>query len=201
MKQHIAKVAAACFYHIRRLHQIRHRVGQAVTTRLVLATIMSRLDYCSPVLAGLLQHTLGPLQKVQNSAARLIFNLSRHDHISPSLIQLHWLPVRARIQYKLCSLMYSVHSSLTVVRRTSLTSFNPPRRRQRVDVYGQLKQPTTFSRGCVPSSLSEVSLTPVQPHGTACRSQSAEHHPRQPSNDNSKHFYFVTLLILLYDHL
>jgi len=89
MKQHIAKVAAAGFYHIRRLRQIRRRAGQAVTTRLVLAMITSRLDYCNSVLVGLPQHTLEPLQKVQNSAARLIFNLSRHDHISPSLIQLH----------------------------------------------------------------------------------------------------------------
>jgi len=49
MKQHIAKVAAACFYHTRRLRQIRRRVGQAVTTRLVLAMITSRLDYCNSV--------------------------------------------------------------------------------------------------------------------------------------------------------
>jgi len=111
VKQHIAKVAFACFYHIHHLHQIRHRVGQAVTTRLVLAMITSRLDYCNSVLAGLPRHTLEPLHKVQNSAARLIFNLSRHDHISPSLIQLHWLPVRARIQYKLCSLMYGVYNN------------------------------------------------------------------------------------------
>jgi len=52
MKQHIAKVAAACFYHIRRLRQIRRRVGQAVTTRLVRAMITSRLHYCNSMLAG-----------------------------------------------------------------------------------------------------------------------------------------------------
>ena len=111
MKQHIAKVAAVCFYHIRHLRQIRRRVGQAVTTRLVLAMITSRLDYCNSVLAGLPQSTLEPLQKVQNTAARLIFNLSHYDHISPCLMQLHWLPVRARVQYKLCSLMYGVHNN------------------------------------------------------------------------------------------
>jgi len=58
MKQHIAKVAAVCFYHIRRLRQIRRRVGQVVTTRLVLAMITSRLDYCNSVLVGLPQSTL-----------------------------------------------------------------------------------------------------------------------------------------------
>ena len=37
MKQHVAKVAAAC--HLRRLHQIRRCVGEEVTTRLVFAQI------------------------------------------------------------------------------------------------------------------------------------------------------------------
>jgi len=43
MKEHDAKIAAACFYHIRRLRQVRRRVGQEVTQQLVLALIMSRL--------------------------------------------------------------------------------------------------------------------------------------------------------------
>jgi len=34
LKQHVTKVAAACFYHLRRLRQIRRRVGEEVTTRL-----------------------------------------------------------------------------------------------------------------------------------------------------------------------
>jgi len=52
MKQHVARTAAACFYHIHRLRQIRRRVGQEVTQQLVLALIMSRLDYCNSMLAG-----------------------------------------------------------------------------------------------------------------------------------------------------
>jgi len=37
MKEHVAKIAAACFYHVRRLRQVRRRVGQEVTQQLVLA--------------------------------------------------------------------------------------------------------------------------------------------------------------------
>ena len=45
MKQHVAKTAAAFFYHLRRLCQIRRRIGEEVTTRLVIALVISRLDY------------------------------------------------------------------------------------------------------------------------------------------------------------
>lgn len=111
MKPHIMKTAATCFYHIRRLRQVRRRVGQEVTQQLVLALITSRLDYCNSVLAGLPASTLEPLQRVQNAAARLVFGLRRYDHVTPSLIQLHWLPVSYRIKFKLCCLMHAVHHS------------------------------------------------------------------------------------------
>jgi len=64
-----------------------------------------------PETFGMTLVTLEPLQKIQNSAARLIFNLGHYDHISLCLIQIHWLPTRARIQYKLCSLMYDDHNN------------------------------------------------------------------------------------------
>ena len=85
-------------YHLRRLRQIRRRAGSEVTVRLVQAFIISRLDYCNSVLASLPESTIQPLQHVQNAAARLIFGLRTSDHITASLIQLHWLSIRWRIQ-------------------------------------------------------------------------------------------------------
>ena len=64
MKQHVCKVAAACFYQPHRLRQIRRRFGQVVTTCLVLALVTSRLDYCNSVLANLPQSVIEPLQRV-----------------------------------------------------------------------------------------------------------------------------------------
>jgi len=58
MKQHVTKVAATCFYHLRCLRQmIRRRVGAEVITQLVLAFITSRLDYCNSALGGVQQTT------------------------------------------------------------------------------------------------------------------------------------------------
>jgi len=109
MKKHIAKVASVCFYHLRRLKQVRRILGQQTTTSLVSAFVLSRLDYCNSVLAGLPKSSIAPLQRVQNAAARLICGLRSRDHVTPALSQLHWLPVAYRITYKLCILMHLVH--------------------------------------------------------------------------------------------
>ncbi len=50
------------------------------------------------------------LQRVQNVAARLVFSLRPRDHVTPALIQLHWLPVHFRIQLKICTIMYRIRS-------------------------------------------------------------------------------------------
>jgi len=120
MKPHIARTAATCFYHLRRIRQIRRRVGADITERLVLALVTSRLDYCNASLAGLPRSSLDPLQRVQNAAARLIFELRPRDHVTPSLMQLHWLPVRLRVQYKLCMLMHNIHIGRAPVYLTNI---------------------------------------------------------------------------------
>ena len=40
------------------------------------------------------------LQRVQNSAARIVLQAPRRSHTKPLLRQLHWLPVQHRITYK-----------------------------------------------------------------------------------------------------
>ena len=53
---------------------------------------------------------LNTLQKVQNSAARLVFNAQKQEHIQPFLQNLHWLPVHSRIQYKISTLCFNSFS-------------------------------------------------------------------------------------------
>ena len=65
------------------------------------------------------------LQKVQNAAARVTFPITKFDHVTPTLIDLHWLPVTFRIQFKLLLLVYkSLHNqSQTYI--TDLLSVKP----------------------------------------------------------------------------
>ena len=78
------------------------------------AFILTRIDYCNavqPVLANLPDSALAPLQRVLHAAARFVAAIGPRDHITPTLISLHWLPVRQRITYKLCTMMHSVFYS------------------------------------------------------------------------------------------
>ena len=72
MKQHVNKVTSACFYHLRRLRQLKRHVPQDTLRQLVSAFILNRLDYCNSLLYGLSWSTIAPLQRVQNAAARLV---------------------------------------------------------------------------------------------------------------------------------
>ena len=47
LRQHVTKIAASCFYQLRRLRQVRRRAGREVTTQQVLALVISKLDYCN----------------------------------------------------------------------------------------------------------------------------------------------------------
>ena len=110
LRRHVNSVSRTCFFQIRRLKQVRRLLGSDVTATLVSAFILSRLDYCNSVLSGLPKSTIAPLQRVQNAAARLVAGLAARDHVSPTLRNLHWLPVNYRISYKLSYLMHLVHT-------------------------------------------------------------------------------------------
>jgi len=51
-----------------------------------------------------------PLQRVQNAAARLALACRHATTSSPALLELHWLPVYYRIQFKLGLLMHMAHN-------------------------------------------------------------------------------------------
>ena len=72
------------------------------------AFVAPKLDYCNYLRYGLPKFLIAKLQSIQNSAARLVCNCMtrKFDHITPTLIDLHWLPIRHRIVFKILRLVY-----------------------------------------------------------------------------------------------
>jgi hypothetical protein len=74
--------------------------------------VLTRLDYDNSVLVGLLTYLMRRLQSLQHSAARLIFNLKHSDHITDTLLSLHWLCIPERIRCEVAVLTYAaLHAS------------------------------------------------------------------------------------------
>ena len=78
----------------------------SAATALANSLVSSKLDYCNSLYSGISQSNLNKLQRIQNSLARVITNTSKYQHITPTLKKLHWLPIKQRIDYKLCLLTY-----------------------------------------------------------------------------------------------
>ncbi|KAK3572784.1 hypothetical protein QTP86_007389 [Hemibagrus guttatus] len=103
---HVTNVTRSCWFLLYNIRRIRPFLSTQATQVLVQSLVISRLDYCNSLLAGLPLNAIRPLQMIQNAAARLVFNLPKFSNTTPMLSSLHWLPVTARIRFKTLMLAY-----------------------------------------------------------------------------------------------
>ena len=94
----LLSVVFSCFFHIRRIRQISFYLDDASLKILVCSLALSRLDYCNSLYFNLFEPTFYPLTKAFNSAARLVS--PKFSHISPSLVDLYWLPLHFCFSFK-----------------------------------------------------------------------------------------------------
>ena len=128
IEQHIAAVSKSCFNQIRNIGRIRSYITDSACNTLVCSLITSRLNYGNALLHGVNASALEELQRVQNTAARLIARRKKYDHITPVLIELHWLPVKVRCEYKLLVYVFkSLHGIAPVYLQDLLTVYKPTR--------------------------------------------------------------------------
>jgi hypothetical protein len=106
MATHVSALCRSCYYQLRQLRPVAESLSVDASKALVHAFVSSRLDYCNSLLYGIADGLLLKLQSIQNAAARLITRARRRDHITPVLRELHWLPVRQRIKFKVACFAY-----------------------------------------------------------------------------------------------
>ena len=74
----------------------------------VQALCISHLDYSNALLYGLSTKDVNHLQHVQNSCAKLVLSKTRYDSSTACLKQIHWLPVKFWIKFKILCIMHRV---------------------------------------------------------------------------------------------
>ena len=110
MDVHIKYLCRILFCQLRRFEKkICSLLSTDAANKLAVSLILSKLDYCNSLLVGIPDNKLNRRQRIQNHAARLV-RKSRHASATALLKTLHWLPVKARIQYKI-AFLFSVYLS------------------------------------------------------------------------------------------
>ena len=114
MSQHVKNVCKNASYALWRISKCKHLLDKDRIIKLIHAFVTCRIDYCNSLLLGCTDYQIEKLQHIQNSAARLVCGIKKTDrcHITPVLKSLHWLPVKARIIFKvICIVFQCIHSN------------------------------------------------------------------------------------------
>ena len=101
-------------------------MNEEQTKSVVHAYVTSKLDANNALLAGTPSVLTSQLQRVQNAAAKLVKKLKKHDHVTPLLIELHWLPINDRIIFKILLLTFKALNNIGPVYLKDLFTFRHP---------------------------------------------------------------------------
>ena len=132
----ISSIVSGGYQLIKDIGKVRRYLSTHDLKTLINSFMISRIDTCNSLYYGISSCELNRLQMLQNSCARLIFGLRKFDHVTPLFNELHWLPVRARIVYKIiCFVFKCLHGTAPVYLQSLLhihnvdnLSFTIPRR-------------------------------------------------------------------------
>ena len=94
------------------------------TKSLVYAIVTSRVDYCNSLLYGLPASQLNKVQRVLNTAARLVCCAPRFSDITPMTYELHWPPLKQRIHFKILLFCIQSYPWYSPCKRTLSYSLN-----------------------------------------------------------------------------
>ena len=110
MKSHVKKVCSSAMSALRQIGKIRGYLDETNTKRLIHSLVTSRLDSCNTLLKELPSSEIDKIQRIQNTAARIVEGSSHRSPIAPLLQKLHWLPIEKRIKFKIILLTFKLLS-------------------------------------------------------------------------------------------
>jgi len=156
MDDQISAVCRSAYAKLHNLRKIKKFVNRETLECLVHAFVSSKLDYCNALYVGIPQNQLARLQRIQNSAARLLVGAGPRQHITPILRELHWLPVLQRITFKILLLVYKAVNNIGPKYLCDLIKPYVPTRRLRSASQGLVHVPSVNSNLIKNSAFSVV---------------------------------------------
>ena len=100
---------SSSFYQLRRVRTIRRSIPTSTFIQLINSFLISRIDYCNSLLAGLPACQKERIQSILNYAVSIIFGRRKYDQVTSFLMDnLDWLRVPQRVKLKSCLLICMV---------------------------------------------------------------------------------------------
>ena len=104
--KHITVKCGIAVANLQRIKLVRPFLAKEVCHTLTHGLVISHLDYCNAIFTGLPECLLKRLQFVQNCAAKLVLGRHKFDSSREALAELHWLPIKACIDFKVLTLVH-----------------------------------------------------------------------------------------------
>ena len=107
-KKHISELRRSSFFHLKRIKSVKPFIPHGMLETLVHAFVTSRVDWCNSLFFGLPDTTVSKIQTVHNACAKFLTGGKRFDSATEKLKELHWLPVKYRIKYKMLIIAHKI---------------------------------------------------------------------------------------------
>ena len=144
LKRHITKKCSTAMLRFQRIKLIRRYLTKDAASTLVLGLVISHLDYCNSILYGLPDCDINTFKRIQNMSAKLVLQCKKSDSATQCLKDLHWLPIRERIIFKILILTYKCMHGQAPEYLKNLLVLHPNRRNLRSSMMSyRLMEPFT----------------------------------------------------------
>ena len=108
MSDHAARMCKSAYHHLLCIRKIRNCIPMEACKLLVHSLLTSQLDNSNALLYGARDDVNKQLEHVQRIAAIVVCKKYTSDHssVTEMISGLHWLSIKARVQYKILLLVY-----------------------------------------------------------------------------------------------
>ena len=128
-KEHIKTKCKAAILNIYRIRAARKNLTSSACNKLMVALVLSHLDYANSLLGNLPKSSINKMQLVQNIAARITLEMGKCESATRCLEKLHWLPIQHRVDFKIISLVHKcLHGQAPPYLQRLIQYCNPTRR-------------------------------------------------------------------------
>ena len=138
LESHINNVCRSAYFHLRNIGSVRNMLSDDACSQLIYALVTVRIDYCNSLLYGLPEYSLDRLQKILNTAARILCRVPKsvHQRVTFKILILTYQTYHGTAPQYLCDLIVP-YANTCNLRSNNKLLIAPCHPRAKLKTYGE----------------------------------------------------------------